>query len=83
MQYGGKITDDLDRRLFKAYTETWMGPPALSSSFCFNPGAPMQAGIQFKYVIPDSQEVSQRMDSLHSLSYFDEPHHTIFRAFSG
>lgn len=57
VQYGGKITDDLDRRLFKAYTETWMGPPALSSSFCFNPGAPMQAGVQFKYVIPDSQEV--------------------------
>lgn len=39
-----------------------MGPPALSSSFCFNPGAPMQAGAQFKYVIPDSQEVSERVD---------------------
>lgn len=58
VQYGGKITDDLDRRLFKAYTETWMGPTALSSSFCFNPGVPMQGGAQFKYVIPDSQEVS-------------------------
>lgn len=57
MQYGGKITDDLDRRLFKAYTETWMGPSALASSFCFNPGVPMQGISHFKYIVPDSQEV--------------------------
>lgn len=57
VQYGGKITDDLDRRLFKAYTETWMGPTALSASFSFNPGVPMNGVNHFKYVIPDSQEV--------------------------
>lgn len=58
VQYGGKITDDLDRRLFKAYAETWMGPAALSSSFCFYPGVPMQGVSRFKYVIPESQEAS-------------------------
>lgn len=58
VQYGGKITDDLDRRLFKAYAETWMGPAALAPSFCYNPGTPMKgAASRFKYVIPESQEV--------------------------
>ena len=57
VQYGGKITDDLDRRLFKAYTGTWMGPTALSPSFSFNPGVPVNGVNHFKYVIPDSQEV--------------------------
>lgn len=60
VQYGGKITDDLDRRLFKAYTETWMGLAALSSAFCFNPGVPTQGAYHFKYSIPDSQEVRLR-----------------------
>lgn len=63
-QYGGKITDDLDRRLFKAYTETWMAPAALSSSFCFNPWTPMQAMNRFDYVIPDSQEVRRSREWL-------------------
>lgn len=57
MQYGGKITDNLDRRLFKTYAETWMGPAALTPSFCFNPGTPMQGASRFSYIIPESQEV--------------------------
>lgn len=67
VQYGGKITDDLDRRLFKAYTETWMGPSALSASFCFNPGVTMQGAYHFKYSIPDSQEVN--IESAQSLRW--------------
>ncbi|CAN0142261.1 unnamed protein product, partial [Pylaiella littoralis] len=73
VQYGGKITDDLDRRLFKAYTETWMGPPALSASFCFNPGVPMQGGAQFKYVIPDSQEVEDYIAFIQTFPGIDGP----------
>ncbi|CAM9708915.1 unnamed protein product, partial [Ectocarpus fasciculatus] len=73
VQYGGKITDDLDRRLFKAYTETWMGPPALSASFCFNPGVPMQGGPQFKYVIPDSQEVEDYIAFIQTFPGIDGP----------
>lgn len=59
VQYGGKITDDLDRRLFKAYTETWMTSAALSPSFCFIPWTPMQDMNRFDYVIPNSQEVGR------------------------
>jgi dynein heavy chain len=37
VQYGGRITDDLDRRLFSAYTEAWISQQTLNPSFKFNP----------------------------------------------
>ena len=38
-QYGGKITDSLDRRLFKTYTSVWMNEKTCSDAFTFNPKA--------------------------------------------
>lgn len=29
VQYGGKITDDLDRRLFNTYAAAWLSPTVL------------------------------------------------------
>ena len=37
VQYGGKITDDLDRRLFSTYAESWLTPSTLAPNFNFNP----------------------------------------------
>ena len=37
IQYGGKITDDLDRRLFNTFAELWLCPTAVSGGFDFNP----------------------------------------------
>ena len=37
IQYGGKITDDLDRRLFNTYAARWLCPVAMSETFKFNP----------------------------------------------
>merc|ERR1711959_592835 len=37
VQYGGKITDDLDRRLFDVYASRWISSAIESSSFSFNP----------------------------------------------
>jgi dynein heavy chain len=37
VQYGGKITDDMDRRLFKAYAQAWLTPSTCSANFSFNP----------------------------------------------
>ncbi len=37
VQYGGRITDDLDRRLFSGYTEAWLSAQTLNGSFTFNP----------------------------------------------
>eukprot|EP01035_Chromulina_nebulosa_P040753 gene40753-55096_t len=41
VQYGGRITDDLDRRLFSAYTEAWLSAPTLNPNFSFNPDSPI------------------------------------------
>ncbi|CAN0438741.1 unnamed protein product [Ascophyllum nodosum] len=73
VQYGGKITDAMDRRLFKAYTETWMGPATLSPSFRFNPLPPLQAGHHFNYLIPDSEEVQEYLTYIQSLPCIDGP----------
>ena len=35
VQYGGKITDDMDRRVFNAYTQLWLAPTTLHASFTF------------------------------------------------
>ena len=41
VQYGGRITDNLDRRLFAAYTEAWLSNGTLAPSFAFNPTNPI------------------------------------------
>ena len=41
VQYGGKITDNLDRRLFKTYTQVWLNPQTCSEKFSYNPAQPL------------------------------------------
>ena len=58
VQYGGKITDDLDRRLFGSYTTAWLSPFTLTPAFSFNPSSPInRIPNDFQYSIPDSPEV--------------------------
>lgn len=40
-QYGGKITDNLDRRLFKTYTQVWLTSNTCNESFSYNPAHPI------------------------------------------
>ncbi|ETN06717.1 hypothetical protein PPTG_12758 [Phytophthora nicotianae INRA-310] len=61
VHYGGRITDELDRRLFRAYCDAWFNPTLLGSSFSFNPevklstgGATSSSGQLFNYCLPDS-----------------------------
>ncbi|KAG2840968.1 Dynein heavy chain 8, axonemal [Phytophthora cactorum] len=61
VHYGGRITDELDRRLFRAYCDAWFNPTLLGSSFSFNPevklstgGATPSSGQLFNYCLPDS-----------------------------
>jgi dynein heavy chain len=35
-QYGGKITDAMDQRLFQLYTEAWLCPASCEAGFAFN-----------------------------------------------
>merc|ERR1719473_420569 len=73
-QYGGKITDDMDRRLFKAYTEAWVGPHALEEGFTFNPESEIQPiPGDFKYSIPSEKEVSKLRDYASQFPDIDNP----------
>lgn len=57
VHYGGRITDEMDRRLFKAYCEAWFNPTVLSNSFSFSPEhvvAKGQLQPMFNYCIPEA-----------------------------
>ena len=57
VQYGGRITDDMDRILFKTYTEAWMSSPTVNPSFSFNPEKLVgRIPNDFKYTLLDSTE---------------------------
>ncbi|KAL7690391.1 putative AAA+ ATPase domain, dynein heavy chain region D6 P-loop domain-containing protein [Plasmopara halstedii] len=44
VHYGGRITDELDRRLFRAYCEAWLSPTLFEPSFSFNPEDKLSTG---------------------------------------
>jgi len=53
IQYGGKITDDLDRRLFDVYASKWISADIEKDSFTFNPPTLIgQIEGNFSYKVP-------------------------------
>ena len=42
VQYGGKITDSVDRLLFATYTQVWLTAKTCAEGFAFNPAEPLQ-----------------------------------------
>merc|ERR1711871_305747 len=57
-QYGGKITDDMDKRLFKTYALNWLCPRLLDNSFTYNPDTPIvPIPDNFEYTCPDFQDL--------------------------
>jgi len=73
-QYGGKITDDLDRRMFAAYATKWVTPKTLEDGFSFNPGeliAPIPK--DFNYAVMDSLDVESYRSFGHDFPEIDSP----------
>jgi len=56
VQYGGKITDDLDLRMFNCYTQQWLTPETCSPTFTYNPPEYLAKANDFKYSIPTYTE---------------------------
>jgi dynein heavy chain len=74
VQYGGKITDDLDRRMFSAYTERWMSPNCLNPDFTYNPESPIQPiHGDFEYRIPNNPEHADYVKFMNSMPEQDSP----------
>ena len=74
VQYGGKITDDLDRRLFATYCTSWMNASSLGKTFQFNPETYINPPSEsFAYLIPDFQEHSDYVRYLETMPMEDSP----------
>jgi dynein heavy chain len=50
VQYGGKITDSLDVRLFRTYTKEWLNERTCEEGYEYNPNAPILK-IPFQYTV--------------------------------
>lgn len=73
-QYGGKITDDMDGRLFQTYAKAWICSDALKDAFTYNPGAPIQPIPDgFSYTMPDNMELAQYRTYISSFPEVDSP----------
>eukprot|EP00164_Ancoracysta_twista_P001803 GFYU01002367.1.p1 GENE.GFYU01002367.1~~GFYU01002367.1.p1 ORF type:complete len:811 (+),score=281.55 GFYU01002367.1:300-2435(+) len=63
VQYGGRITDDWDRRLFNTYGDAWLNPKMFDPNFNFYPG----------YKIPACQDISKFRAAIEDLPDVDSP----------
>merc|ERR1719284_2171100 len=67
-QYGGRITDDLDRELFNTYAAKWLCEDVFKPSFAFNNYA-----SDYNYKIPDGLEIQNFRDAIDTLPTVDSP----------
>ena len=75
VQYGGRITDDLDRRLFAAYTEVWLSTSTLAPGFKFNPDQPLSKATNdtFTYIIPNFTDTDDYLTYVQKFPDVDPP----------
>jgi dynein heavy chain len=67
-QYGGRITDDLDRELFNTYTANWFDPKIFTPEFKFN-----NYPFEYNYKIPDGLEIAQYREAIDTIPPVDSP----------
>jgi len=67
-QYGGRITDDLDRELFVTYAAKWLCDDVFKNTFCFNNYA-----AEYNYKIPEGLEIQQYREAIDTVPPVDSP----------
>lgn len=63
VQYGGRVTDDFDKRLLTTFTAVWFCESLLTSSFEFYKG----------YKVPNTKNLQGFIDYINSLPAYDTP----------
>ncbi|KAL2306085.1 hypothetical protein Nmel_003990 [Mimus melanotis] len=63
VQYGGRVTDDYDKRLLNCFTRVWFNESMFDSAFCFYTG----------YKIPVCKTLEQYFDYIQLLPAMDSP----------
>eukprot|EP00762_Andalucia_godoyi_P000483 ANDGO_03248.mRNA.1 Dynein gamma chain len=66
VQYGGRITDDFDRRLFNTYGQDFLDPRVFPADFAFYAGAP-------GYTIPRFDDITKIRDFIEQMPLNDHP----------
>eukprot|EP01040_Poterioochromonas_malhamensis_P004773 gene4773-5123_t len=73
-QYGGKITDTLDRRLFKTYTTVWLNASTCQDGFSFNPKQPIfKIPDNFVYKVDNYESINQYHNYIKAFPEIDSP----------
>jgi len=74
IQYGGKITDSLDRRLFSYYATKWLVPDTLEEGYTMQPKNPvLRIPGNFQYLVKDYQSITEYKDYCMSFPEIDSP----------
>jgi dynein heavy chain len=68
VQYGGRITDDLDRELFITYGQQWLTEAVFVQGYNFN-----TTFNEYHYTIPDTGEHAKFMDQISTFPVKDSP----------
>lgn len=70
VQYGGRVTDDLDKTLLNTFARVWFGDHMFSDKFCFYKG----------YGIPKGKAIDEYLQYIELLPLVDTPEvkHLIF-----
>jgi len=68
VQYGGKITDELDREMLNTYASLWVTENTFTANYSFNPQF-----TEFSYHIPDYSEHSKFQEYIRSMPAKDSP----------
>jgi len=63
VQYGGRVTDDYDKRLLNTFAKVWFGEHMFSDDFCFYTG----------YKIPKCRGLEQFFEAIQALPSVDTP----------
>ena len=63
IQYGGRVTDDFDKRLLLTFCKVWFGENMFTPNFNFYKG----------YVIPKCNKLNEYLEYINSLSNTDTP----------
>jgi len=67
-QYGGRITDDLDRELFNTYAGKWFLDDCFKPNFTFN-----NYQSEYDYSVPDGLEISVYRNHIDTIPPVDSP----------
>ena len=74
VQYGGKITDSLDVRLFRTYSEQWLKEETCTDGFSFAPKCPIfKIPNDFDYKVPSFTEQGDYRKYIETFPDIDSP----------